>query len=385
MKSYLAPDQLSGFENYKYSAKDTSPLSNYVMHPFWNTVVKLCPRKVAPNVLTFVGFLFTVANFVILSVYDPYYYASSEEPPGSSYPLVPDWIWLVCAMNHFLAHTLDGIDGKQARRTGTSGPLGELFDHGLDSWTSFFIPACVWSMFGRADYSISPFRFYFVLWNVLTTFYISHFEKYLTKVLFLPWGYDVSQIVILTMYLVTGIYGSHVWKFEFYGIKSGVIFEGAMYLGSLGSSLPMSFYNIYRSYKDETGKMLGFKEAFRPLFTLVLFFILSYVWTVESPNGILEAQPRLYMYLIGTVFANINCRLIVSQMSNTRCEFINWLLFPFSLTVILALLFPSIEMYLLIALTVLATLAHLHYGICVVRQMCAHFNIKCFLIKDRGD
>jgi hypothetical protein len=25
---------------------------------------------------------------------------------------------------------MDAIDGKQARRTGTSGPLGELFDHG---------------------------------------------------------------------------------------------------------------------------------------------------------------------------------------------------------------------------------------------------------------
>lgn len=90
---------------------------------------------------------------------------------------------------------LDGIDGKQARRTGTSGPLGELFDHGLDSWTTFFIPACIWSIFGRADYSISPLRFYFILWNVLSCFYTSHWEKYLTKILFLPWGYDISQAV----------------------------------------------------------------------------------------------------------------------------------------------------------------------------------------------
>ena len=29
--------------------------------------------------------------------------------------------------------SLDAIDGKQARRTGTSSPLGELFDHGCDS------------------------------------------------------------------------------------------------------------------------------------------------------------------------------------------------------------------------------------------------------------
>ena len=29
--------------------------------------------------------------------------------------------------------TMDNVDGKQARRTGTSSGLGELFDHGIDS------------------------------------------------------------------------------------------------------------------------------------------------------------------------------------------------------------------------------------------------------------
>lgn len=33
----------------------------------------------------------------------------------------------------FIYQSLDAIDGKQARRTGTSTPLGELFDHGCDS------------------------------------------------------------------------------------------------------------------------------------------------------------------------------------------------------------------------------------------------------------
>lgn len=42
--------------------------------------------------------------------------------------------------NSICMNLLDGIDGKQARRTGTSGPLGELFDHGLDSWSSVLIP-----------------------------------------------------------------------------------------------------------------------------------------------------------------------------------------------------------------------------------------------------
>ena len=36
--SYLGPDILRGFDTYKYSSVDTSPLSQYVMHPFWNQV-----------------------------------------------------------------------------------------------------------------------------------------------------------------------------------------------------------------------------------------------------------------------------------------------------------------------------------------------------------
>lgn len=55
---------------------------------------------------------------------------------------IPNWFWLMAAVNIFLAYTLDGIDGKQARRIGLSGPLGELFDHGLDSYTGKSYCAC---------------------------------------------------------------------------------------------------------------------------------------------------------------------------------------------------------------------------------------------------
>ncbi len=48
----------------------------------------------------------------------------------------------------------DGTDGKQARRTKTSGPLGELFDHGLDSLQTLLMPIGVYSAWGRVDFSI---------------------------------------------------------------------------------------------------------------------------------------------------------------------------------------------------------------------------------------
>jgi len=89
----------------------------------------------------------------------------------------------------------DGTDGKQARRTGTSSPLGELFDHGLDSWASFFLPVAMYSVFGRSELGVDVFRVYLLLLGVNFCFIASHWEKYNTGILFLPWGYDFSQIV----------------------------------------------------------------------------------------------------------------------------------------------------------------------------------------------
>ena len=159
---YLGPEVLAGFDNYKYSCKDTSPLSNYVMHPFWNQTVKLCPRWVAPNLLTLVGFLCCIGHWLLLAIWD-YDYRAGTAPPSVSHTgapagvAVPGWVWVVVAVLLFLSHTLDGIDGKQARRTGTSTPLGELFDHGLDSWATVFITGAIYSVFGRNDdgFSIS--------------------------------------------------------------------------------------------------------------------------------------------------------------------------------------------------------------------------------------
>lgn len=45
----------------------------------------------------------------------------------------PLWAYLLCAIGLFVYQSLDAIDGKQARRTNSSSPLGELFDHGCDS------------------------------------------------------------------------------------------------------------------------------------------------------------------------------------------------------------------------------------------------------------
>ncbi|CAG4939668.1 unnamed protein product [Colias eurytheme] len=388
---YLTRDHLEGFDNYKYMSKDTSPLSVYVMHPFWNKVVELVPRWVAPNVLTFAGFLLTVLDFILLSYYDYDYTAASArvngtstEPLNGHTEVIPQSLWYLLAVFLFLAYTLDGIDGKQARRTQTSGPLGELFDHGLDSYSVFFIPACLYSIFGRLDFSIPPIRMYYIMWNLLLNFYLSHWEKYNTGVLFLPWGYDFSMWASTFFFMWTGVKGTAYYKKYIFGSYTlANAFEWVIYGTGVLTNLPVALYNIQQSYKLRTGKMRSPLEAIRPLWSILGIFIVSSFWVHKT--SLVDNDPRMVFLLIGTLFSNVACRLIVSQMSNQRCDSTNWLIYPLVLSAVTSLTFPRYEPTVFYTVTSFVVAAHVHYGACVVRQMCDHFRISCFHIKQRAD
>lgn len=66
--------------------------------------------------------------------------------------------------------------------------------------------------------------------------------------------------------------------------------------------------------------------------------------------------------------SSFQCRLIVCQMSSTRCQPLNWMLLPLALVVLVVTsgLMPESETFLLYLLTSLITLAHIHYGVSVV-------------------
>ncbi|CAH0382606.1 unnamed protein product [Bemisia tabaci] len=376
-EKYLRSEHLSGFDHYKYSSIDTNPISVYIMHPFWNRIVAVCPLWIAPNLLTFTGFLFTVAAFLLLTYYDYSFYASSDV----NYPPIPNWVFAVVGICIFLAYILDGIDGKQARRTHTSGPVGELFDHGLDSWTTIFIPTLLYSIFGRSPPSIPPYRMFYICWHVFINFYLSHWEKYNTGVLFLPWSYDISMLMTTLLFLLTSFTGHGFWKITIFNVLTlGKVMEVIFYLTTLLFNIPVTLYNVYVSYRDNTGKMKPFFEAIRPLVPLLIFFALALYWAHKSPTNVIERDPRMFFMLSGSVFSNICCRLIVAQMSSTRCEVFNPLLVPLSFGILLSLMIPVLELFILYALLIIATLAHIYYGANVVNQMCDHFKIKCFKI-----
>ncbi|XP_073821010.1 ethanolaminephosphotransferase 1 isoform X2 [Musca autumnalis] len=382
---YLTEAHLKGFEKYKYNSIDKGFLSVYVMHPFWNKCVEFLPMWLAPNILTFVGFLMTVVNFLLLSYYD-WDFAAANPAENT----VPRWVWSVAALNILIYYNLDGMDGKQARRTGTSGPLGELFDHGLDSYSAVLIPIYMFSLFGSDD--LPPIRMFFVIWNVFLNFYLTHVEKYNTGVMFLPWGYDFTMWgVSITLFLTTVI-GPSIWRARtFFNLSMANVFEIVLIGSGIVTSHPIIIKNIYMSYKNKTGKMRPFMEAARPMFPFLWLFVITTIWAFYSRNNVLDLEPRIMFILFGTLFSNIACRLIVAQMSDTRCDSFNILMWPLVATVAVSC-FPwyeqlmgseieaNVERWIVQGLTIFVTVAHLHYGHGLVREMCSHFKIRCFKI-----
>uniref|UniRef100_A0A665VUR6 Ethanolaminephosphotransferase 1 n=2 Tax=Echeneis naucrates TaxID=173247 RepID=A0A665VUR6_ECHNA len=375
---YVTQEQLAGFDKYKYSAVDSNPLSIYVMHPFWNFVVKFLPTWLAPNLITLTGFMFLVLNFLMLAFYDFDFTASA-----AGHEHVPSWVWVAAGIFNFLAYTLDGVDGKQARRTNSSTPLGELFDHGLDSWACIFFVATVYSIFGRGESGVGVATLYYILWVVLFSFILSHWEKYNTGILFLPWGYDISQVTISLVYLVTAVVGVETWyQPVLFHFLYRDLFTFMIIACSFTVTLPMSLYNVMKAYRSNSLKHSSFYEAFLPFLSPVLLFLLSTTWVVCSPSNILELQPRIFYLMVGTAFANVTCKLIVCQMSNTRCQPLNWLLLPMLVVVLLVVSGTVVnETLLLYVWTAAVILAHIHYGISVVQQLSGHFNIFAFSLK----
>jgi len=218
---------------------------------------------------------------------------------------------------------------------------------------------------------------------VFFNFYVSHWEKYNTGVLYLPWGYDLSMWGSTAMYLLTWWYGYGFWKRDLpFGIALGNVLEVTLHISAMANT-PMVIVNVYNSYTKRTGKMRPFKEAIRPLWPLLAFMIILLGWPFLSPNNIMDKDPRALFMLSGTIFSNISCRLIVSQMSNTRCEIFHWMTPIYILSIGFGIYVPRTERFILYALLLGTTLTHWHYGTNVVNQMCEHFHRICFSVKLR--
>jgi ethanolaminephosphotransferase len=117
----------------------------------------------------------------------------------------PSWIYFSFAIGLWLYSTFDNVDGKQARRTGSSSPLGELFDHGCDAINCSFAAILQSTAVGLGHSKASV-----MLYGIaMLGFYLSTAEEYHTGVLYLGYVNAPTEGVILSciIFILSGIYG----------------------------------------------------------------------------------------------------------------------------------------------------------------------------------
>ncbi|GAA5892588.1 hypothetical protein JCM5296_006169 [Sporobolomyces johnsonii] len=284
MGLYIAASKRDRLLAYKYSSTDKSLTSKYVLNPFWNKLVLLFPKTMAPNAITLLGLSLIFVNFLTLLYFNPTLSCGPKPlhvslggswdplfPPSSRSALPsslanlfgwikgkvatsdggegscgPRWLYWTFAAGLFAYQSLDAIDGKQARRTGTSGPLGELFDHGCDA-----INTTLGALLAAAALNLG-LSWWTVASLVATNcnFYLSTWEEWHTGTLFLSAfsGPVEGILLVVGIFIITGFKGEFIFRtslgfYSLTAIPTGPEFWDTGVLTLLGlssSSSPLS-------------------------------------------------------------------------------------------------------------------------------------------------
>jgi len=128
---------------------------------------------------------------------------------------VPRLLQFMCGLSVFFFQTMDAVDGKQARRLGTSSPLGDFLDHVVDSLCIMLsIAALVHSC------SIQPFWLSVICFNSASAEFIAvHWESAKRLVMIMDNGTSITecQLLFTAVLLVEPIFGAGFWRTRIFG------------------------------------------------------------------------------------------------------------------------------------------------------------------------
>ena len=113
----LTPSGEECIAHHKYKSGAYTALDSFLSPHVWEPLTNMLPLWLAPNLVTTIGGLFCLSSFLLSGSY-----LEDEDP-------LPPWLFVFNGCCIIIYYTFDCMDGKQARRTNSSSPLGQLFDH----------------------------------------------------------------------------------------------------------------------------------------------------------------------------------------------------------------------------------------------------------------
>ena len=364
----LSKSQLKNLDQHKYSSSGNTLLDPY-FQIYWNWLVQQVPLYVAPNLLTIVGLGINVLTSTILMLYSPN--ADSD---------LPAWSLLFCALGLFAYQSLDAIDGKQARRTNSSTPLGELFDHGCDAISTIFVMI---SFFATLQFGRDPWLLFFMFCVSLSAFYTAHWHTYVTGNLkFGKMDVTEAQLTIYMIYAVTAVFGDAIWSIKLPLLNFELRYIPAVMGVICGLvSVVTNINTISKGGKGKNGSSVADTSIVFPVFPLLVFFFMSFSIANKSTN-IFLANKCMYLMTFGLVWAKITIKLIVAHMTKGELSLIDsCLLGPVILLLNQYFSYIIPEFYVLCLCFALAIFNLIEYCSKVCYQICMHMDIFLFKIK----
>ncbi|ODV85029.1 hypothetical protein CANARDRAFT_28750 [[Candida] arabinofermentans NRRL YB-2248] len=335
MGFFLPYSALPHLKEYKYQSEDRSLLTKYVLKKFWVRFECIFPLWMAPNMVTLSGLYFIIASLLLVFYIDPDLNKESSS-----------WVYVFHAFTMFMYQTFDACDGIHARRTGQSGPLGELFDHCVDAINTTLSVI----IFGSVANLGKGWCIILSQFAALMNFYLSTWEEYHTHKLYLsPCSGPVEGICLLTfLYLVTAALGvEHVWKFGLFTLDLKSIGLSSEYLitsteaAIVGGGL-MLWFNIESARSNVIKYVTDKKQQRHAMTGLIPFFVYyaSVFIMLFFNEEILTVYTLPTMLTIGSTIAFTVGRIIIGHLSKMDFPYIN---FP--------MLLPTFQMALIWLLT----------------------------------
>ncbi|TMW65115.1 hypothetical protein Poli38472_009282 [Pythium oligandrum] len=295
---YVSHEGSEKLLTYQYHGADNSLIYKHVLNPMNNFLVELLPLWLAPNLITLLGLLMVGGSHVAFYVYCPFFEGEA-----------PWWLYVVAAVALFSYQTLDNLDGKQARRTGSSSPLGLLFDHGCDALN---VSVGTMTMASVIQLGTTWKTLVFVL-SAHTVFICATWEEYYSGLLSLPIINGPTEGILIGVFLklVTASIGPSFWLEEYIpGYQNNTVFVLATAFASVPTVLTNAV-NVYHAVRLRSDSLIVALTRLTPFFILNS---MAAAWALLSPSDIFSTYPRLFLWMLGLLNSKLVLHLMLAHL-----------------------------------------------------------------------
>ncbi|CAD8112784.1 unnamed protein product [Paramecium sonneborni] len=365
---FIPSNNLKYLSTYTYKGTDLSLLYNYILSPIAEYCLKFVPLNVAPNVLTLLGLICVIIPHI------SFYLVMEDNFKGS----IPNWLLWSTTILHLLYMNFDNLDGKQARRTKNSSPLGMILDHNFDSMI-ILLQGTNLSTAMQIGNNIFSIILYII--PSIPFFLIAH-EEYYTHEMNLPIINAAAEgtISVAIFFVATAYFGCDFWLTKL-SILNGIQFNHFILLVFAMSVLITMPSVIYKISKFTSVSSLFKQLRYFFFFNAVILYNIYF-----SKTNVIEQHLRSYMYTVGFTMSKSVGIVALNHVCNTPLPSYQNSIYLFILLLTNTLsgqIFGQVilnEGLLIQFIALLSILIHLHFLYNIGRQISKELNIKIFEI-----